>query len=360
MKKNPFTPFAVLFLVMLVAMPALYFLLPWQTYSEEERRVLADPPAFSLDQWSDDTETFLADHLPLRKVLTGLHAVTRKATGMDVLGEVWQLPSGRLAEAPLTRDDERMLKNVGRMAEFARTQDLPLYLLAVPSAGAVCGEKTLLPYPDGEILSLLDRQEGAVLIPVMDAFQAAEEPLYYATDPHWNARGAYLAYTRIAEELGFTPLAPENFSVETSEGFYGTCYTRSALWNLKPDTLEMWDHGMPLQVTLDEEDTQSSLFWREHLKGGDQYPVFLDGNHGLTRIVNPQAPADTALLILKDSFANSLMPLLSANYRPNTNIDLRAYPGSVAPLAQEGNYQAILAVYSLGRLIEDVNFAWLR
>lgn len=360
MKKHPFTPLALMFALLLAAMPLMYFLLPWQTYSEEERRVLAEPPAFSWDHWSDDAEAFLADHLPLRKVLTGLNGISRQVLGMNVLDDVWRLPSGRLVEAPLQRDDARMLRNADRLAAFAEKTGLPLYLLAVPSAGAVCGEETYQPYPDAELLSLLEEREGVTLIQVMDDFAAADIPLYYATDPHWNGEGVYRAYVRAGETLGFTPLARDDFAVTASEGFLGTCYTRSALWGMEPDNLEMWDAGFSVSVTMDETETASSMFYMEHLQGGDQYPVFLDGNHGLTQIVNHDAPDAPNLLIFKDSFGNSLSPLLAAHYHTITLVDLRAYRGNAAELAAAGDYQAILAVYSLERLTHDTNFAWLR
>ncbi len=360
MKKSNYTPFAILFCLMLAVMPLLYFLLPWQTYSEAERRMLAESPQLTLDHWSDDTETFLADHLPLRNALTGLNALNRRVTGLDVMDDVWQLKNGALVERPVTRDDDRMLKNLGRMTEFAGNHDLPLYLMAVPSSGAVCGEEAYLPYPDAEILSLLAQQQDVTLIPLMDAFLQAEGPLYYRTDPHWNGEGVYLAYTRAAEILGFTPVQREQLTLTHSEGFYGTCYTRAALWGMVSDALDMWDSGVKVQVSLDGGEYTDSLYFREHLESGDQYPVFLDGNHGLTRIVNTEAENAPNLLILKDSFANSLLPLLVPHYHEITMVDLRAYRGSVAELAQEKEYAAILSIYSLDRLINDVNFAWLR
>lgn len=356
----PFAPLALLFCLLLVTMPLLFLVLPKQEYSEEERRVLHAAPVFSMDNWSDDTEGYLSDHLPFRKILTGIHAKARNSLGLCILSDVWRLPSGRLVEAPLVRNDERMLANVQKMADFAAQEGLPFFLLPVPAAGSMSKEMPFFPYPDAALLTLLSKQEGGTVLDVSEALREENTAFYYATDPHWNGQGVYRAYRQIAPALGFVPLEESAFSVTESSGFYGTCYTRAALWELPADTLTLWDSGARVQVTLDGMQAQNSLFYPEHLSGGDQYPVFLDGNHGLTQIENIDAPDAPNLLILKDSFANSLVPLLVPHYHIITLVDLRAYRGEVSALVEAGDYQALLSVYSLTRLSEDTNLAWLR
>ena len=72
MKRNPWNLVTVvLFALLLLAVPLAFLLLPYRTFSDAERRYLADAPKLGeqdLSDWSydDKVETFLADHLPLR------------------------------------------------------------------------------------------------------------------------------------------------------------------------------------------------------------------------------------------------------------------------------------------------------
>jgi len=55
----------------------------------------------------------------------------------------------------------------------------------------------------------------------------------------------------------------------------------------------------------------------------NSYDVFLSGASPLSVISNPNAPEGTSLLVFRDSFASSLIPLLVPNYETITLVDLR-------------------------------------
>ena len=70
-------------------------------------------------------------------------------------------------------------------------------------------------------------------------------------------------------------------------------------------------------MTLESGETYDHLIFPERAQTYDGYAVYLDGNHGLLEITNPEAPGGT-LLVFKDSFANCLLPLLAADNASNT------------------------------------------
>lgn len=351
----------VLFPALLLVMGLAFLLLPKQPFSPLEKRFLAEPPTLTLKggQFSQDMEAFLGDHFPLRANWVGLDAWRRLLSGSMVADEVWRLSDGALAEAPLPPRWERLNKNLGLLSGFAEKAGKPLFLLTPPAAGAISRAPGYFPYPDQAVLAGI-RPAGIRMIPLFEAFRASDTPLYYRTDPHWNAQGLYLAYQEAARHLGFTPLPESAFKVTSSPGFLGSSYARSGLWATPPDILQMWDSGHRLALRFDQQEkTHDSLFFTERLKEPDQYPVFLDGNHGLTDIKNLDNEKGPRLLVLKDSFGNSLVPLLLPHYSRVTVIDLRAFRGSALSLLKEGEYDQVLAVYALKSLATDSNFAWL-
>lgn len=100
----------------------------------------------------------------------------------------------------------------------------------------------------------------------------------------------------------------------------------------------------------------NSLFFYDHLQNKDQYPVYLDGNHGLVTITNPEAP-EGKLLIVKDSFAHSAVTLLCQHYREIYMVDLRYYSdsasASVAELVNTNGLQEVLFLYGIDSLATD-------
>lgn len=361
-KNKSFIPFGSLFLAALLILPLAHLFLPKAEYSVPERRFLAQPPRFSWDSgvFSQAVESYVNDYFPLRPALLRVDAARRQISGQQVQDPIWRLADGSLVEAPVSLRGTRLQANLDRLNAFAAQSHLPTFLMMPPSAGAVSTQATYYGYPDAQVEADLPQlAPNLQLIPLLSAFRAAKPPLFFGTDPHWNAQGAYLAYTQAAPALGFEPLSESAFTKQESKGFYGTAYARSALWETPSDTIELWDAGLPLRLRFAEgEEGQTSLFFTEHLQGADQYPVFLDGNHGLTIIDNLENPQGNKLLVLKDSFANSLIPLLVPHFARITAVDLRAYrAGNILAL---DDFDAILAVYSLNILANDANFPWLR
>ena len=209
-----------------------------------------------------------------------------------------------------------------------------------------------------------------------EAFLNASQPLFYRTDHHMNADGVYLAYTFVCGAMGIEPLTANAFSVLISERFYGSNYARSGLWLTKPDEMEMWSPPCEVRITFgnawftDEglENAFDSMFFGKHLSGWDQYSVFLDGNHPLARIENMSrdlsVSAGKTLLVIKDSYANCLIPLLIPHFDEIIAVDLRYFRTPVTELAQDSGFMdkdgVVLIVYSAEHIVNDTNILWLR
>jgi hypothetical protein len=84
----------------------------------------------------------------------------------------------------------------------------------------------------------------------------------------------------------------------------------------------------------------------------------LGGNHGLVTITGGCRNGKT-LLVLKDSFANSLAPLLTADYERVLLVDLRYYSGSVRRLLAAEQVDELLFVYEMSNLASGDDFVKL-
>ncbi len=367
----------LLFCVFIAVMTVLFFVLPKQSFSPDEKRVLEENPKFTLDSLADGSygksvENYLSDHFPGRKFFVGLNAYYNLYSGRNGSSDIYFGKDGYLINAPITWNQENLQKNLDHINTLAQQISAPVAVSVVPSTGYIMEDKlpsVHRPYHDQEILQEVSSSLDPSIqyIDLQQAFQeqSGEQQLYYKTDHHWTSAGAYLGYQILGQQLGFTPTERDVYQVETCGGFYGTSYSHSGYWLSAPDTIELWHNPQLTDISVRIEETgkdpveSDSMFFPSHLEEEDKYPVFLDGNHGYTKITNPDAPSGK-LLLIKDSFGHCLAPFLAEQYQEIYMIDLRYYKNSLTELAEQEGIDQVLFLYGLDNMVNDTNFVWIK
>ena len=102
--------------------------------------------------------------------------------------------------------------------------------------------------------------------------------------------------------------------------------------------------------------TRSGLYWESYLSEKDKYSTYLGGNHNLDVIRNPKAKSSKKLLVLRDSYFNSMTPFLADQFSEIDAVDLRHYTGDLSQYIRENGITEIAAVYSIKQLC-DVNIS---
>lgn len=338
-------------MALLLALAACQSVLPARTMSDIENRMLTQRPQLSMEaaangSLSEDTERFAADQLPLRDHFVSAYmamqyALGRRAVGDAILG----------AERLFARSDGWSIRNVrlnaAALRELEEQTGKAVYLLAVPSAARVYPEQlpAHAPVADEAALFAAAAQE-AHLLPLLPALLANRDaPLYYATDHHWTGAGAQIGYETVCDALGLTPRQAD--AAAACPGFYGSFYARYPLPWIEADTFSCaLPSGIRLRINGEEKD---GLIDPDALASRDKYAALLYGNHACIELLNDAAPADT-LLVIKDSYANALLPLLSQHYSRITAVDPRYYSGNIIELANRDEGGTILCVYGMNTL----------
>ena len=217
-------------------------------------------------------------------------------------------------------------------------------------------------YTDEQMIGDVYAMAGESLhtVDVTDVYADAYE-LYYKTDHHWNSLGAWNGYAAYLEYLGKPYRAAEDFTEEPVDGFRGSTYSRSGLWLTPAEVIELWHGSRNITVTNAESgDAHDGVFYRERLEEADMYTVNLDGNHSLVRLENPDALTDDTLLVVRDSYANSLGTFLTESYKTVILVDLRYYRSPVSELCAAEQVDDVLVCYSIGNFMTDSNIVWLK
>ena len=363
---------AAFFCLFLGGLLAWHVLLPDRDRSGVENRTLAQFPKFSWENLKDGSftkgvEDYFADQFPLRDQWTGLKARTEQLLGKREFNRVYLCGDTLIAKVEPPRDglEEKNLSYVSRLAE--RTE-LPVYLGLIPSAAEIWRDR--LPkgaesWDQAAFIARAAELEGAESIDFLTALSGrAGEDIFYRTDHHWTTLGAYYGYAALMEALGRGEEVPEPEAVKAwdlpvSNGFQGTLYSQSGIHWLEPDSIEFWVKESGLTVTSWRDGTpkEARLYEYDYLGEKDKYSAFLGGNQPLCVIRNPEGTGK--LLVIRDSYADSLAPFLAQHFEEVHLLDPRYYRYAASGYAAENGIDAIAVVYSVPNFIADRNLVLL-
>ena len=148
---------------------------------------------------------------------------------------------------------------------------------------------------------------------------------YYYTDTHWRQECILPAAQKIAQAMGVTVPQEADFTKTALERpFYGVYYGHAAL-PMDPETMFVMESQLLSGCTvLDvQANSQTAVYNMDMADSDDMYNVFLSGAKALLKIQNPNAKTKRELIVFRDSFGSSIIPLLVQDYATVTVVDLR-------------------------------------
>ena len=383
---------AFLFGGFLLLMVVWFIVAPKATYSASEKRVLADFPETSAEsifsgKFGSGFETYFADHFPDRNLWVGINAYATLRSGNNGftttpsdeksgVSGVYKCKDDYLINTPVSHDN-RIDQNADLLVDFKKEiGNVPMTAMFVPSTGYIVDDK--LPaihdfYYDDEYFNNVAAKFQADNIYFIDLRQTflntyqSGTQLYYRTDHHWTTEGAYTAYREYCRLYGLTTAPKESFDIEPHPGFYGTTYSKSGYWFTPADTLEVWEKradrdedNIHIEISDGPEVSkeQDSLFFYEHDKEDDKYPIFIDGNHAKTVITNKNSKGGT-VVVIKDSFAHCFAPFLADNFSKVILLDMRYSTENIVELVKEEKPQQVLVLYGIDNFANDTDLGHL-
>lgn len=346
---------------------AIWFMIsPKKEFSENENRYLAKTPVLSVKNMinGDLTETvnnWFSDHFPMRDLFMGTKSAVEMAVGRKEINGVYIAKEDYLIEAyqkPV--NTERISDTLRKFYEKIKPYQVDVRLMLVPTAVTIYEEK--LPdyapiWNQMETAREIYEKSGIPMIDCMGQLEKEkkEGQLYYYTDHHWTTFGAYQGYLTYCEAKGITP--SDEFVAQTvTEEFAGTLYSKVNDYRHKKDVITLYTYPADrLKVMYtDTGEVSDSLYNLDYLDKKDKYSLFLNNVHTLIEIENETAKSDAVLMLLKDSYANSIVPFLSHHYRKIYVLDTRYYKdGPSNFLAEHEDVTDVLILYNMGTIDTD-------
>lgn len=359
---------ALLLLLFISVIAVLNLLAADHSFSDSENRMLQQLPHFSLKalpsgDFTADFEKYISDQFVFRDFWIGAKTDTDRLMGKKESNGVYLGADGYLIQKFIPPAEEDLKEKIDAIHAFDQvTPELQKYVMLVPTAVALY--KDMLPKYAiiGDQEAYLKKVQQLLhhdirFIEVFPSLYAErDQPVFYKTDHHWTTKGAYAAYLELCKQMGLTPQKEKEFNIrQVTDEFYGSLFSKSGFRHVQPDRIELYlpKDQEEYTVTYDDEGRiTDSLYAMEQLQKKDKYALFLNGNHALIRIKTAHTNG-RKLLIVKDSYANSLIPFLLKHYSEIHVVDLRYYEEDLISFVNEQGIQDMLLLYNANTFFED-------
>lgn len=362
----------VIFMVLLLGLAGKEALSHQRTYSPVEKRELQTRPEISITKVLDGRfqkkyESYLRDQFPGRDHWVSFQTDMELFMGKNEIHNVYIGKNHYLLEHYTEKefDPQQISKNLQALEKFVgkAKQNADVHVMMVPTKSWILREK--LPafaphYKEQKFYDALQQklEKEDVLIsvePVLDAHK--EEEIYYRTDHHWTTLGAWYAYEQYTKAVGGDlqrAQGKKKFRC-ISKDFYGTTYAKIN-YARQADKIEIYEPADKLRVVYNMgEKKTKTLYDVSFLKTADQYSVFTGGNQAVLEITGGKKNGKT-LLLIKDSFANSILPFLAEDYEKLVVVDLRQLNVSGDRLLEMFSPTDILILYNSAQFAQDKEF----
>ena len=342
------------------------FLLPDKEFSELENRYLAKPPKLSVEnletgKFMEDAEDYVNDHIIGRDFWVALKAWSERLSGKQENNGVYFGKKDTLLNRLSEPDPDKLNEYAGYVNTLVDNVDVPVYFGIIPSSSEIWSDRLPKGAPTADEKAIIDNLYDTVQTYTIDLYSALEshkdEEIYYRTDHHWTSLGAYYGYTALMEAMGMEPIPlDESAKVTVSDSFYGTIFSTSGVRWVAPDHIDRYISGDGLKVTsyFDSTPTEGSLYVDSYLDKKDKYSSFLGGNQPLC-VIQTQHTDAPKVLVIRDSYTDSLAPFLTQNFSEIHLFDPRMNLNSVKAYVEENQIDQVVVLYSISNFVSTKN-----
>ena len=321
-----------------------------QAISITERRQLVQFPEITLKtvisgEVSKKIEDYTVDQFVIRDTFRGVKSFfSRNILRQQDNNGLFE-KNGAIYKMEYPLNEKNVNKSIDKINEIYEKylQDMNVYYVIIPDKNYFMSSDILK--PDYQRLVQM-MQEKMNFSQYIDLFPLLKLSDYYYTDTHWKQENLIDIARYIADEMNVSL----NYTYETKlveHPFYGVYRGQLALPDFSDQFYYLYHSDFDDYRVFDYE-TQKTIpvYDFEKLNGSDFYEFFLSGSKSLLTIENPHAKTSKELIVFRDSFGSSLIPLLCEGYAKVTAIDIRYLSPHILDQFITFENQDILFLYS--------------
>lgn len=308
------------------------------------------------------TASFVEDNFPMRPNWQAIYTEVMVLSGRNRFGNTYYT-NDKLVRLVNNNGADNTIENMAYVNELAESTDLPIYMMLAPTAAGVYSAEIPALFNEKNQRSMINDAYMQLdkRIVSIDSFyplySAREEYVYYRTEDLWTSFGAYYAYSESVRQLGFPAVTLENYDQEfVMSNFYGSLYDSAMIGGIQPDRINIFRSKYQSPVTeVDmyngtENKQAESVYFRSALRGSKKTDIFLQGDNYIKTDIYTNLEDAPDLLLIKGSFANTIVPFYTAHYGRITMVDpkkLKESGMTLSDVADLGEYDQILVLFDI-------------
>ena len=329
---------------------------PTHDISESERRKLAQMPEITADsilggKFMTKFEDFTLDQFPLRDSFRTLKALVHYNVLMQGDNNDIYVSDGYAAKLEYPLNESSLSGALGKFEhiyeKYLQGTDCNAFVSVVPDKSLYLAQSD--GYLSMDYQKLFDTvktgMDWAQFVDISDLLVVGD---YYRTDTHWRQERILDVAQRLCAAMGTASFdESELIRTKVERPFYGVYYGQAAL-PMEPETLYYLTNDLLNNCLVHNFETgkETKIYDMEKLQSRDLYDIYLSGAAALLEIKNPAATTDRELVVFRDSFGSSLIPLLVKDYAKVTVVDTRYIASDLVGEYLEFDDQDVLFLYS--------------
>ena len=186
-----------------------------------------------------------------------------------------------------------------------------------------------------------------------------DEYIYFRTDHHWTALGAYYAYEEFARVKNFSAITLDKFEKKSFGEFLGSFYTNTNSSAMKKNPDELYAYMPPYKTKLQFTQPDGKVIDWYLVNDTSSYPIsqkysaFTAADNPYTVIENLERKKGKTCVIIKESFANAVIPYIVYNYKKVYVIDYRYYKQGFISLAEKVKANDVIFINNMSAVRSD-------
>ncbi|MGE7092707.1 DHHW family protein [Lysinibacillus sp. NPDC048646] len=344
----------------------------------ESANISPSPQEIFSGKWSKQVESYISDQFPARDTWMRDYVFFQRAMGKTYLNDKYAVDdeSGWIISKPAALKPEEELASFAtdlqKLSEGLAAKNIPFTFYSLPAKATYSREPSPSYMPDDagianntklhELVTAAGVDNVRLYDEMKEEFSAARN--FFKTDHHWTMRGAYSGYEAllktVSERLGetITPIPfdeantfclPNQFAGSWNKILYMTvdnneqiCYNEPASFATQ---FTIYDGTMAEGITAPYE----AVYGRAKQMSPDALVNYADAysrDFAELTIVNENYDSNKHLVVIKDSYFNTIQFHVASHFKTVTILDLRYLEKDVISYLQSMQSDYVVLAYN--------------
>ena len=344
----------ILFIIIIFGFGILNLIVKDKEYSVSERRKLSKMPEISIStimnsSFFQNFEKYSLDQFVGRENFRKIKAVFElnvfnKSDFNDIVvinNSIYK------KEYPL---NEKSVQNATDKINYIKNKYLSnssnIYYSIIPDKNYYLEDSKILKMDYSKLINIMNKNLKE--IEYIDITNTLDSNSYYSTDLHWKQEKIQNTAKLILEKINNKQIIMPEY-IENKVANFNGVYSGQAALDVASDTITILENSTTknCKVYNYETDKITDIYdFEKFEKSDDAYDLYVSGPAALQEITNNDANTDAELIIFRDSFASSLVPLMIHEYSKITLVDIRYISSEILDEYIDFNNKDVLFIYS--------------